>query len=319
MSSKNKPPFSQRSFQQAVTWFVALQSEQSDKRQIARFQRWLDSDPSHPLAYAEAEKLWLNCDALKTAVVPELAGARSAKARLVPGKTIKTVLLLSSVLTGWWLDYSVQPQVYATDVGQQLAFTLSDGSAIRLNAKSQVSVRLTWCRRRIELVEGEALFNVVHESFRPFVVHVKGLRVRDIGTRFVMSRRADKVRVSVLEGTVALKTEQAWLEQPLTSGQSRELDRAGRLQPIIQGQVNADAAWVDGKMVFDHTPLSEIVTILQRHHPVRFVFSDAELGQQTLSGSFEISDLHPFLRATQLMLPVKIVRKKDTIIFFHRQ
>lgn len=313
--SSQKSSFSRRSFQQAVTWFVALQSERGDKRQDARFQRWLDSDPSHPLAYAEAERLWTNFDSLKSAAVPELAAARSAKAQTVPVKSLSILLLFCSVLGAWWLDYRVQPQVYATDVGQQSAFTLTDGSSIRLNAQSRISVRLSWCRRQIQLLEGEALFNVAHESVRPFTVYAMGLRVRDIGTRFVLSLRSDRVRVSVLEGEVALKTERAWLEQALTTGQTRELDRSGRLQAVTRGNAEGDAAWAEGRLVFDHTPLTEIMATLERHHALRFIVSDAALGQQTLSGSFEIGDLHPFLRAAQVMLPVKVVRTKNTIIF----
>ena len=312
--SSQKSSFSRKSFKQAVTWFVALQSEHSDKRQSARFQRWLDSDPSHPLAYAEAEKLWANFDSLKTTDVPELAVARSASAQSVPLKSL-SILLLCSVLTGWWLDYRVKPQLYQTDVGQQLAFSFTDGSSIQLNVNSRISVRLSWCRRQIQLLEGEALFNVAHESFRPFIANAMGLRVRDIGTRFLLSRRFDKVRVSVLEGEVALKTNRSWMEQSLTTGQGRELDRFGRLQKLSDDSVEAEVAWTEGRLVFNRAPLSEIVTTLERHHNVRFILSDTALGQQTLSGSFEIRDLEPFLRAVRVTLPVKVVRKQDTIFF----
>ncbi|WP_367155438.1 FecR/PupR family sigma factor regulator [Methylomonas sp. HYX-M1] len=47
--------FDQRSFDQAVAWFVALQDERCDAKTRARFERWLASDASHREAYAAAQ------------------------------------------------------------------------------------------------------------------------------------------------------------------------------------------------------------------------------------------------------------------------
>lgn len=310
-----KSQFSDRSFQQAVAWFIALQSENCDQAQRDRFQIWLNRHPSHVLAYEEAERLWSDLDSLKSADIPQLVAARSAKAQAVSVKALSIAFFLIAVFAGWWLDYRIEPQLYATEVGQRMPLTLADGSSVQLNARSRISVRISWCRRQIQLLEGEALFNVAHEALRPFIVQAKGLRVRDIGTRFLLHQRSDIVRVSVLEGEVALKTEHAWLEQALLAGQSRDMDRFGHLQAIKYPNADAETAWTEGRLVFEKTPLTEVMAALELHHPVRFVLSDASLGQQTLSGSFEIGDLQPFLRAVQVMLPVKIERKKNTIIF----
>ncbi|AEG01904.1 FecR family protein [Methylomonas methanica] len=311
--------FSSRSFKQAVTWFVALQSQDCDAAKRAEFQHWLERHATHPLAYAEAERLWGNLDPLKSGGLAEVRAARQAGPQKASVRAALSVLLAALLGAGWWLDYRVEPVGYATDVGQRQSIRLADGSSIELNAVSRLSVKLSWCRRSINLLEGEALFNVAHETLRPFTVQADGLQIRDIGTRFTVRARADAVRVAVLEGEVSLKPEHDWLGQSLTAGHSRQLDSSRQLQAIETSDSEREASWADGRLVFDHTPLAEVVAELERHHPVRFVFADPALARQTLSGSFEIADLQPFLRALETMLPVRAVRKKQTVVLLARR
>jgi transmembrane sensor len=97
------------------------------------------------------------------------------------------------------------------------------------------------------------------------------------------------------------------------------LDQFGYLQPIEKIQPAEQAAWVDGKLIFDHTPLSEVVAEMERHHPVHFKFADASLATQTLSGSFNLADLQPFLRAVEATLPVRVRRQKQVIELSRRE
>jgi transmembrane sensor len=313
--------FSERSFEQAVTWFVALQSEDCNQQQHDKFQRWLDKHHSHAEAYAEAEKLWLNLNPLKSSVIPELDAARAGRSRAVRiGKSSSMALLLVTALgMGWWLDYRVVPDIHSTGIGQRQSITLTDGSSIDMNAASRLSSRITWCRRQIVLQEGEALFTVAHESLRAFTVQTDKLQVRDIGTRFTVRNQSKSVRVSVLEGEVELKQNHDWIGRRLKAGESRRLDPMGHLQPSEKIQMDQEAAWIDGKLIFDHTPLSEVVAEMERHHPIHFKFDDASLASQTLSGSFNIADLQPFLRAVETTLPVRVRRQKQVVVFSGRE
>ena len=74
-------------------------------------------------------------------------------------------------------------------VGEIGHSVLADGSRIDLNTDTAVALRFTDTERGIELLRGEAFFDVVPDSRRPFVVRGNGLSVRAIGTRFFV--RAD--------------------------------------------------------------------------------------------------------------------------------
>lgn len=312
-------PVDQRTLNKAISWFVALQDENCSSRTRQRFENWLQQHDSHALAYAEAEKIWGCLDQVKSDSIPGLDAARHAGPDVWPAaRSGLAVFAIASVLAGWWLDYSAPTNIYSTTIGQRHGIDLADGSRVELNAHTKLSVKLSWCRRQLELLEGEALFDVAHESWRPFIVQAAGLRVRDIGTRFDVRLNPEFTQVSVLQGQVALKPEQSWLESGLSAGYSRRMTPSGRLLPEKQIDVDDTQAWLEGRLSFNHTPLKEVASELERYHDVRFVFADPTVAAQTLSGNFETGDLRPFLRALETILPVKAQRQKNTVILRRR-
>jgi transmembrane sensor len=319
MTQQRPPDFSQRSFEQAVAWFVALQSDGIEADRQAEFQHWLKQHPSHELAFAEAERLWANLEPLKTATVPGLSEARAARRQSSRVGSKLSMLLIIALGWGWWSDYQIQPLVYKTGIGQKQIINLADGSTVQLNPMSQLSVHMSWCRRSLELQRGDAVFDVAHETLRPFTVHAGELRVRDIGTRFVVRQRTNKIKVAVLVGEVALKSDQSWLEQSLVEGRSLEMDRNGNLLTMQMGNLESTHAWLEGRLLLERTPLAEVAAELERYHPVKFVFTDPALINQTISGSFDIADLKPFLRALETMLPIEVQRKQSDIVLSQRR
>ena len=61
--------------------------------------------------------------------------------------------------------------------------------------------------RGVELVSGQANFEVAKDASRPFVVTAGGSEVRAVGTQFDVYKTADKVTVTLIEGKVAVKEE----------------------------------------------------------------------------------------------------------------
>ncbi len=306
----------QRILKQAAEWFVELQSEQCDIQQRQQFELWLSADPTHRLAYNELQGLWGNLDTLKTRTVPGLKAARSARPRDRHAKTILSTALLVALTGGWWLDYSAPRIDYQTGIGEQRSVHLSDGSQLQLNTATALSVKLSWLRRDIELQHGEALFTVAHQAWRPFQVHADNLNISDIGTVFNVRRDNASTSVAVLEGEVELRQGRSWFGESLKAGFSRQTDQNGRWQAVKPTNAQTATAWTNGKLLFDHTPLAEVVTELERYHAVNFVFADPNVSKQTLSGSFNATDLKPFLQAVQKILPVKIQRQNQNIVFY---
>jgi transmembrane sensor len=311
--------FDQRSFDQAVSWFVALQDEHCPPKTRDRFQLWLDSDASHTEAYVAAENLWSNLDNLKQLDLPELDDARQAShsgRRLARGSVVG--LLLASAFAVGWQDYQAPLMEVTTGIGERRSVELADGSRVELNAMSRMSAKVSWLRREVHLYDGEAMFEVEHRVFPAFSVAAANLEIQDLGTRFNVHLMPDETRISVLEGEVAVKADDSWLAESLKAGFGRRILKSGRWQPIEPLDFERTSAWIGGRLVFEHTPLAEVVYELQRYHDLSVVFADPALANETLSGGFNASDLKPFLNAMEKILPVKVRREGDQVILSRR-
>jgi len=307
---KSSASYSERQLKQAIEWFVRLHAEQCPVEDRLRFEAWRSKHEGHRAAYAEAERIWAHMDTLQGMAVPGLAEARAAKPRKPAGVFSALALLLctSALLGGAWLEYSAETVSYATRIGERRRIELADNSHIDLNTDSRVSVRLSLLRRSVVLTQGEAQFDVSHNRLRPFTVEVGDLRIRDVGTRFNVRKQTQGATVSVLEGEVELNDGHAVSGERLGAGSQRgytESAGLGRLQAV---DAESLSAWLRGQLVFKQTPLREVAAELERYHPVRFVFADAKLAEQTLSGTFDADDIDPFLHALERILPVQAKR-----------
>jgi TolA-binding protein len=92
----------------------------------------------------------------------------------------------------------------------EVAVQLSDGSHVALAPRAQMRVRSNRPKVvELELEEGRARFDVVHDTTRTFAIRIGDAEVHVLGTRFDVQReeRADGtfVRVSVTEGVVEVR------------------------------------------------------------------------------------------------------------------
>jgi len=307
--------YSDRQLKQAIEWFVRLQSEQCPAEDYHSFETWLAKNANHTAAYAEAERIWADMDNLKFVPVPGLADARSAK----PPKsaTALTALaiftLTSALLGGIWIEYSAETIIYATRMGEHRRIELTDNSHIDLNTDTRIAVRVSLLQRSVALTRGEALFEVSHNRLRPFTVQVGDLRIRDVGTRFNVRTHDKGAIVSVMEGEVVLNNGQTVINEAVAAGSQRSYSEAAGLGLLETADAGKLTAWVQGQLVFKHTPLQEVTTELERYHPVHFSFVDPKLAQTTLSGTFDSHDLDPFLHALQTIMSVEAERHGQQI------
>ena len=85
--------------------------------------------------------------------------------------------------------------------------TLSDGTRVWLNAETELRFPVVFAKDKREVhVKGEAYFEVVKDSSRPFIVHASGVSTRVLGTSFnVMAYDGDTFNiVTLLSGAVQL-------------------------------------------------------------------------------------------------------------------
>jgi ferric-dicitrate binding protein FerR (iron transport regulator) len=117
-----------------------------------------------------------------------------------------SVLLMIAAASAW---IYTQRDTYTTGIGEQRSIALADGSTVDLNSRSKLRIRYTDNERDVELLKGQAVFRVAKDHTRPFVVEANGTRVRAVGTQFDVYRKTSDTIVTVLEGRVAVASENA--------------------------------------------------------------------------------------------------------------
>jgi transmembrane sensor len=290
--------------EQALEWFFMLQSEECTDEDRLHFNLWYHQSEENQAAYAHAERLWFNLDQIKKEKdIPGLKRARRGHSRRSIARVLgmSALLLVSSALTVvGWMEHSAETMIYSTRKGERQAVVLGDGTAVELNTATRLHARISLLRRSIVLDQGEAIFDVRHESLRPFTVQAGELAIRDIGTRFSARRYDDAVSVAVLQGAIEINGER------MDEGYQRNYrpdTGLSSIQPIDDEQVEA---WKHGRLVFRKSPLRDVIAELERYHPVRIVFADPSIARQTLSGTFDIDDLELFLASVEKILPVQV-------------
>jgi transmembrane sensor len=184
---------------------------------------------------------------------------------------------------------SAAPRVYATGPGQRAELHLPDGTRVTVAPDSRLRIAADFgTQRRDVYVEGEAYFEVVHDTARPFTVFAANASMRDIGTAFAVRSYSDDraVRVVVRDGQVAMSG--AGL---LAAGDVGRLTSEGRTSVRHHANLQVLLGWVHGQLAFEDAPLAQVLHDLGRWYGVRAELADSSLAQLPFTGS--LSDIAP--------------------------
>jgi transmembrane sensor len=214
------------------------------------------------------------------------AGGRAPSRRARAGGWAVAAGLLAAGLATALILRSGPPkaQIYGTGVGARRSIVLADGSKVLLDSKSRLRVSYTAATRSVDLLQGQALFEVVKDPRRPFLVHAGNAVVRDVGTVFDVNRIGDGTIVTVVEGSVAITTP----SQPLYLTAGEQLDvHLGDFSPRpIHVDISAETAWTDGEVVLQSATLAEVARVFNRYSARRLVARDLGKKPLRLSGVF---------------------------------
>lgn len=209
---------------------------------------------------------------------------------------------------------------YVTARGERATLELADGSRVILAPESHVRVPGSFGKGgRDFFLDGEAIFEVVHDSSRPFRVHAKGAIAEDIGTRFDFRAYENdpSVAVVVAEGSVTLAREHAGRAASATSqadravlgkGQLGRLDRAGRLTTTSGVPLDPYLGWADGRLAFVDAPLPDVLLRIGRWHDLDVRVADARLTSRRVTAEFSTQSSGEMLGALAAAVGARVER-----------
>lgn len=207
-------------------------------------------------------------------------------------------------------------RTYATAVGQRDSIRLPDGGHVVLGPASRLTVEQGFGDRVREVeLHGEAYFDVVHDTTRPFVVRVASATIRDVGTSFAVHQDSDRVRVVVTSGSVLLRsTSDSAGQRVLAAGDVGTLEADGRLVTAHDVATTPYLSWMQGRLVFRDAPLFEVSNDLRRWYGIVLTVEDSTLARRHLTMSFNGDPIDRVLHVIGLGLGATIEVHGDTAV-----
>ena len=235
------------------------------------------------------------------------------------------LLLVGSAWLGWtqWgpagSDTAFREVI--AERGERANIQLVDGTNVTLNVDSRLRMPATFdADSRSVYLEGEAYFDVATDSTRPFIVHANDAVIDVHGTSFnVRSYPEDqRVQVAVVEGAVSLRPQQV-----------SNTNEGARLEPGQVGQLAANATrvttqtvtdvspllgWMQGRLVFEDTPLREVAARLGRWYNLQFDIADPRLDSLRYTANLKSRSIHNVLDVVSASLDIQYRIQNNTVI-----
>ena len=248
------------------------------------------------------------------------------------GKTLSLVLKLSAAaavvlaVSLFTIDYyntgnNKSSKTFVAAYGERKNIQLPDGSDVTLNAGSKIEIDESFgVAYRNVYLEGEAFFDVKHNTKVPFIVHTLAMDVKALGTAFNVKAYMNEeiTETSLIKGLVEITLKESnnrimvlypnqkikW-EHPLAKANSNKsplkngtLSIQGSLMQNLVVSDNGDikeTAWRENKLIFEDESFRDIAILLERWYGAKIEFKDETIQDYRFTGIFEKEDLKTVL------------------------
>jgi transmembrane sensor len=323
---------------EAAAWITRLHGPNRTGEMEAGFRQWLDESAENRIEFEALTDIWATVGSVPAVGAPrlerwehsaesqELQELRSTHRELtsrwrrtshswrrigVRSAAAAAMVLTIALVASWPLRNQIEPS-YATAVGETRMVQLPDKSRVWMNSDSRVRVAFDSRQRRVELIRGEAFFEVAKNVRRSFVVKAGERYVTALGTSFLVRHEPDHTAVTLVEGKVAISpspqlSENA-LQAPsgssavgaspwiLSAGQRLTLVSAGAAK-IDEPSVESVLAWRRGEVVLIDTPMHQAVSEMNRYDKTTIVIEGPAIEALSVSGLYHTGDNQGFARS----------------------
>ncbi|PWB30810.1 glycerol-3-phosphate ABC transporter substrate-binding protein [Pseudomonas sp. SDI] len=279
---------------QALDWLIRLQCATPEDTRA--FEAWLEANPANAQAYVEAEALWHGDTVRQAAGQIAQVQRPSRLTRLRPHwKPLATAaVLLVGVFTLGNLPVRLQAD-HLTVVGERQRLQLEDGSKVLLNTNSAFSSDINAGQRMARLYQGEAYFEVPAGAGQPLELRAGPLRASVRDSDFAVRYLDGEAQVRVQRGAIDLQGRSDQRIR-LSSGDSIRVGPNGFGE---RERVDApkDLAWVQGRLVFENCPLSQVLAELRRYYPGFIINTNDTLDHVAVTGNYRLDQPLEALRS----------------------
>jgi transmembrane sensor len=312
---------------EVINWLIRLTSGEATPDDFTELAKWRGRSPAHNHAYQKISALWDQLDkpllawhqqslltenSLPEQCIerPQIVKRPSEKKRLKG--LLAAAIFATLILVGLFPDYVIHPFAdFRTLIGERTSITLADGSIAHLNTNTAINIDFSSDIRHIELLHGEAEFEVAHDTHKPFIVSSGAIQTQAIGTKFIVRLDDSSGAVTLLQGRVqtssvgSIKSDR----QVVISLASR--DQAtfnnGRFSAINQVDITEADTWKNGRLQMNFVTLEQVVTEISRYRRGAVKLSAPQLAHHKINAVIDLKQIDVWLEALETTLPIRVL------------
>ncbi len=198
----------------------------------------------------------------------------------------------------------------ATKKGSKSFIKLPDGSKVWLNTDSKLSyMNFTVGKTREVRLEGEAFFDVAHDSSRPFIIHTGKINIKVLGTTFnvknypedneletslikgrievSLNSRPEDIIILNPRGKLIISKKDDKITQTTQDGVSENNVVLTSITYFKKDSLVAETSWLTDKLVFVDQPLEKIAHDLERKYVINITFKNPLVKKYRYTGVFD--------------------------------
>jgi transmembrane sensor len=209
------------------------------------------------------------------------------------------IVVFVSVLSFYYLKQPVKTtnsadiDIIIVKAGEMKTVELADGTRIWLNAATKFShpKQFSSDKREVNLLEGEAFFEVKHDDKIPFIVHSKGINTQVLGTSFNISayQYAKAVKVSVATGKVAVNAGKKLIDYLTPDQEINYLLLNGK--HLKKAATSSFAmSWIKGEVILDQVDFESLKAIIYDNYKYTLTGNSEVLKKLRFSATLKRSD-----------------------------
>lgn len=319
--------------------YLSGQATEEERDQVLN---WVEADPDNRSKFNRLKNAWvMSCLPQRPAPNEEvrqygqrLRRKQQTRRLLSYGIAASLVLLLSIGGINKLKEYKqeidfLQNQTtaqleYHTNKGVKGHITLPDGSTVWLNSDSELKCPALFTGNEREIsFSGEGFFEVVKNPDKPMVVRLdNNIQVVVKGTKFNLAsyKNDDHISALLLSGNITVvRTHEEQQEEIKVKPNEHVSILKNRNQEInltIPAETFPILSWKEGWLVFNETPVSEVLKKLERWHGIAFEVRDPEILNQKFSARFHEESITQILEMMKGVALLQYELKDKTAILY---
>jgi ferric-dicitrate binding protein FerR (iron transport regulator) len=207
---------------------------------------------------------------------------------------------------------SSQFQTIQTAENEIRQIDLPDGSKVWANQFSKISYSDFKGENRMVKMEGEAFFEVVPNAAKPFIVESGDVKVKVLGTAFNVVNTPGNKSIEVREGKVEVRLRSSNQVFILEKSDRLVLESTKSYEAVLdKGKTENIGGWKSNALVFDNSPLSEVVAQIEHQYEVKIAFRNQNLADCLFKTNFQNASLTEVFEVIETIFKCEIEKKAE--------